>query len=493
VNRSLTRWLLLLGFPLGYLTLQQSVGTAGSNVLLLTVVNMAACGLLLSRLGGPPERALWAWLVLFLFLDGYFFRLYWIAHKLNSPTYINTKYSEVRWVTGDRILSSLSWVTLGFCVFCVVSTVSLTLAPGRVSNRSREAADRLVGPMVPIVVVTFLSLVLVIFVELSVGYGVLGQANPNLPLHLGTLLTLFGRFLGPAMLLLGVWVFDGRRSKWANITAGLILLLGIMDSLASTSRGSIILLSLPLFFLWGLTGRFSTGRRVAAVALAILAVGLYPFLSSLRLEKIDPAAPASRAPLSLSGALESGANLASRVGDGGIDGVWFTMDTPGRLSSRSLTYLRPGALVEYYTRSVVRVSAANDFRSPGTFAALIILGGGAGVALVGGLLFAAIGVGWQLLRRLRTWPVALALAANAIASFVGAGALDFLLFVKLGLQVILCELIYRKLLRSSQVPGLPDDLRGAIAKRPQPLDAGGRPTPLVASDDTGRLASRYGR
>lgn len=445
------RWLLLLVFPLGYLVLQQELGHLAPSILLLTVANTAACALLLARLGAPLRETLWAWMTLIILLNGYFLRMFWFTHKLDSPSYINRQYFEIRWVTGDRIIAGYPWVTLGFVTICVAMTAVLTVtskgrqnAPVRADVRRGPSS----GPIVPLVVGTFLAFLASSLLQLYLGYGVLGLANPVLPYRLGSMLTLFQQNVAPAVLLLAMWMFDERGSKWANICAAMIFACGLIASLASTSRGLVLLLAVPVLFVWMFTGRLTRGRKAAIGLLAVFAFALYPFLSGLRAERLDQSSGGQSLGLSVDEVIQAGITLASRVGDGGVDGVWYVLDEPGRFSaSRALAYLKPGALVDHYTVSVVRVRSANDFRPPGFIGALMIMGGGNGIVVYGTVLIVALGLLWRRLSRLRTWPVILALSASTVGVFIGGGAMDFFLFVKLGAQATACEFLYRKFIR----------------------------------------------
>ncbi len=444
------RLLVLFVFPFTYMTLDKSIPPLGPSFLILTVANMAACALLLWQLSAPLRRTLWIWFALVLFLDGYFLKMAWFAHKLDNPAYINLYYSEVRWVSRGRILNSYSWVTLGFVTFCLVATAAVRYGGDQKSHRAPSQEPRLIGPTLPLVLGTTLGYLMVMFLQISLNYGVLGVANPSIPFHLGSVITLFQRSLAPGALLLAVWIFDQKRSRLANVTAVVIALFGIADSLITTSRGSLIALTLPVFVLWSLTGKFTRRRKLAAVALLLTATLLYPVLSSLRQEKIDPAGGSQPTTLSFDSVFNSGFILLSRVGAGGIDGVWFAMDASGQLSaSRTLGFLRPNKLTVYYTESIVRVPNPNDFRPTGWIGGLMIVGGAAGVVVLGSMLLALIAVVWRRLQRVSTWPVSLSLAAGTIAVFISGGVLDLLLFVRLGIQILACELIYQKLHRVS--------------------------------------------
>jgi hypothetical protein len=442
----------LLIFLVGYLACQDALGNLGPSFFALTVLDAAACALLLARLSGPLERTLWAWIGLLLLLDGYFARMYWFAYHLNRPLYINKYYLELRWVTRARIVAGYPWATLGFVIFCLTAAGMLSFAqavPTQVRDRPRT------GPLEPwcrLIIALFVVYVLASLVQIRLGFGVRGLANPSLPFRLGTIITFLREAFIPSLLLLGVWVFDGCDRRWTRTTIWMLLISGIVDSLLSTSRGELLLFTMPIFALWAITGRFTRGRKRALTVVLLIATILVPIVSAIRVHRISgTAAPATH--ISVETLAQSAFFLGERAGSGGIEAIWYALDHKGNPSvSTALHYLHPYVFTKFYTQEIVGVSAANDFRSSGMFGAFIIIG--SSVVLI---LF-TIGVVvltwslWTVLRRARTWPVALSLSTVTIMLMIADPTGAVLTLPKLLLQVGLCEVVYRRLTRPIRLP-----------------------------------------
>lgn len=469
--------ILVLGcFLPGYFAVNHSFGGASPSFILLTLLNMAACALLLSRLTGPLRDTLWVWVSLVIILDGYFLRPAWFIWKFNSPGYVNQYYPEIRWVTPARILDGYPWITLGFVSFCVAVCAALLLFSSKRTPTEEPGRTHALRPATAlhVAVVTFLVYVFSAFVQLSLGYGVLGAPRPSLPLGIGSALTLFQRHLGPALMLLCIWVLDRTRPELANFVVGLQAVWALIEGLISTSRGGILLFLTPIFFLFLFTGRLTRKRKAATVVALLCTFALLPYLSTLRNERVGLSTTPAKPTLSVDDVVESAFFVVSRIGAGGSDGVWWSLDHVGPPSlSRVVSFMRPGALTHYYTNSVVRVSLANDYRSAGMFASAMIAAGGLGVLVLLSVQFLLIGRAWSLLQSLSSAPVALSISGFWIAAFVASGAFEFLFFVKVGIALVVAEMVYRKLLRAP----LPSRRITAVAPRPPHLLAGARSDP----------------
>lgn len=457
LNLSGARWALCCVFLLGYLASERSLGPLNSSFLVLTVLNTTALAMLLTRLSAPLEKTLWVWSCLLVLLTGLFLKMFWFAWNIDAPQYINANFPELRWVDRERVLSAYPWATLGFVTFCVAAAACLTWSRHLNPPVGPKGRRELVGASIHIVVLLTILYLASSLVQLRLGYGLLGANNPVLPGRLGTFLTFFRQSAVPGLLLLCLWVLDRSKPGWARFTAMSIVGTGLIDALISTSRGSLPYLAAPILLLWVLTNRLSRQRKVALIAVALIAVVLFPILSASRYRRITQSGGEKSGSPSVKEIVDSAFFIVTRPS--GAEGVWYGVDHRGEFTpSRVLTFLRPGAMTTYYTRNIVGVRQANDNRAPGIIGALMILGGAAGVVVMMiGLVFTLQGL-WAVFRRLQCWPVALALAAPAFAVFF-SGGLDFILLSKLCLQVVGCEIVYRKLLKGSFYPTVPNGSR----------------------------------
>lgn len=438
------RWALLGIFPLVYVVVTTSLRPSGGSLLPLTVLNALACGLLLSRLGGPARKNLWAWVPLVVFLDGYFLKMAWFSSKLDSPYFVDVNYPELRWVTPARILSAYPTLTVGFVTFCVVASAFLMVGGSRARKEDALPEFRVNNALHLAVIVTLLY-ALATMAQYRLGYGFAGVANPVVPFHLGTVLTFFRRNLAPGLLLVGVWAFDRTHPARANLLAVVLLACGVVDGLISASRGSAFYFVGPVFVLWILTKRFTLRRVGVASAALALTVVLIPTITSLRIRSINKSPGEVLIAPTVKSFTDSSIAALGRVAAGGIDGIWYALDAkpPGLSFARLSAFLKPRALTTFYTYSLVHVRAANDFRAPGIMGAFVVIGGGTGLVVLMVVLIALLHTAWAVLSRVRAWPVALALGSLTIFGFVTDGTLDVMLFVKLFLVVGACEVVYR--------------------------------------------------
>lgn len=438
-------WALAFFIVVNSVVLDWAIGPFGSSLVLLTLLNAAACFLLAKRLTGPVTRTLWVWPLFVYFLIGYFLNMTRFALHVDSPGYVNTNYTELRWVTRERIVEGYPWITLGFVVFCLVAAVALKVLGSSVGAIDRAAQHQVSRRRVSQAMVCVFGLyLLVTLVQIKVGYGVLGAPNPRLPFRAGSFMTLFQRSFVPAVLLLAVWIFDSLGGRRANLAALLAVACGALDSYASTSRGALLAISAPLLFLWLLTRRFDLRRKVAIAGVLLAVVALFPVLSSLRSERLTGEPAAERPDPLPTRMVSSGLNVVTRVGAGGADSLWAALDHRANFSiDRSAGLLLPGRLGRYFTQTVVGVKAPNDNRAAGVIASLMMIGSAAGV-VVGMLAMVPLsGVLWAKLSRLRTAPVVLALLVMAIVVFFQS--LDATVLVKFLLQAATCEVVYRKI------------------------------------------------
>ena len=443
------RWLLLLLFLVGFITCQNVLGDLGVGFFALTCLDTAACALLLSRFEAPLEQTLWAWIGLILILDAYFARMFWIVNHLNQAAYINRNYYDIRWVTRDRILAGYPWASAGFLVFCIAASAALTLPHQPPTTRQRPLRSVALVPWTRLVVGVFLVYLVASLLQLRLGYGIRGVANPSLPFRLGTLIAFLREEVVPSVLVLAVWIFDKRNRRWTNITLILLFVSGVLDSLLSTSRGELLLFTVPVFALWGLTSRFTPPRKWALATVLIAAAVLVPLVSAERVQRISGTSGTGPT-ISLDTLTQSAFFLGDRAGSGGIEAIWYSLDHKGTPSvARTLSYLRPYTFTRYYTYTVVGIRTNNDYRSSGMFGAFIIIGSGAVLVALTLCVVLLIVSLWILLRRLRTRPVALALATVTVALIIVDPTGAVLTIPKLLIAVGVCEVLYRRLALST--------------------------------------------
>lgn len=445
------RWALLCIFPIGYLSTSHALGPLPSSFLALSALNTLAMTVLLSRMTSALRQTLWVWVTLGVMLTGVFVKFYWFAWRLNDPFYVSREFPTLRWVTTDRLLSGYASATLGFTIFCLSAAFVLTWPPPTsIASRSQSPRRLLTAATTQLVATLVLVYFALALLQFRLGYGILGVGNPTLPGRLGTLLTFTRQNVTFGLLLLAVWLFDRATPRSAAMTSCFIVVAALIDSLISTSRGSVLYFCAPIVFLWLLTNRVTSRRRLLIGFIALLALAIFPIASAQRLQRIAPGTAVGSSLPGPEELLDSAFRIVTRPS--GMEGILFSLDYKGDLSATRVLQLgRRQAMVDYYTRIVTRRLVANDFDAPGLIGGQMILGGSAGIIVLMPLTMIGLGLLWRLLQRLAVWPVALAIAAPQFAVFVSGGVFDFLLLTKLCLVVGCCEFTYRKIATARSV------------------------------------------
>lgn len=443
------RWLVLGVFPVLYVIANRALAPLSPWFAALTLLGALSCALLLVQLAKPPSQTLWAWVGLFVFIDGDFFKMIILARRLHDPTYIASLYPELESLTRETILHGYAFMTLGFITYCVVAAAALTrtsrprIAPQPDQSRVRLRTDLTLDLAAGV----FLVYLLATLLQVKSGYGVLGATNQGLSGPIGTFLTLLRRYLTPALLLLSLWIFDRRNPALARFVALSILMAGVIDAFATNSRGSVVAFMTPVFLLYIVTGRVTMPRRAFVVATAVAIVVLFPIISALRFHTKSSTNAEGQTIPAIQELVGSGTVVLARVQ--GAEGVWFAVpfaDTEFSVS-RTAHFLHSTTLRDYYTYTVVGVTQPNTYEAPGLIGAFMIIGGNAGVVILMAGFVLLVERSWSFIaRRFQTWPVGLALTASYLLGFISEGTLLVGDLVKLALVVVTCELVYTRLL-----------------------------------------------
>jgi hypothetical protein len=451
------RWLILGVFPILYVIAHHTLGPLSPGFAVLTLLDALACALLLGQLSKPAERTLWAWIGLAVFVDGDFLKMIILARRLDDPAYVATLYPQLEWLTRAQLLHGYSWMTLGFVVYCLAATIALSRSSSaRGSSEPDSSIVRLrLDLTLDLAAGVFLIYLLATLLQVKSGYGVLGASNQGLSGPVGATLTLYRRYLTPALLLLALWMFDRRKPMLARLVTLAILVAGVIDAFATSSRGSLVAFMLPVFLLFILTRRLTPSRRAFIGGTAIAGIVLFSIISAIRFGTSSTSVKGNSVP-SISELVGSGTVVLARVQ--GAEGVWFALpfaDT-GLSLSRTVHFLHPPTMRDYYTYSVVGVTKPNTYEAPGLMGAFMIIGGAGGlIVLMIGFVFLVERSWSRIGRRFKTWPVALALTGSYLVGFMGEGTLLLGDLVKLGLVILTCELVYTRVLGRRKDPSRP--------------------------------------
>jgi hypothetical protein len=444
----------------------------GPSFVGLNLVALLACALLLTRLGGPARTTLWIWIILFVFLDGYFVKALWLLGLINPPTgQIHERFPELAWVTLGDITEAYFWTTLAFVVFCVTSWLLLgSVSAPALAGRGRPLAAASTSRVQRVLIAAFVLMIIADALKLVLGIGVMGSVADRLPLGLDTLIFRLRSDILPAVLLLCISCLDHPKSRWSWLTGmALLVLSAALTSVVSTSRGALLVSVLPVVFVWLVSGRFTTGRKWFLGVIVLLTMLAFPLISALRyVQLLTPGDLSENVGLAFSITQQidradllanSFAGLVSRVG--GMDGLLHIIGHEEHADlERGPGWLWRLLVAEsvpvYHTRDVVGVTTPGDFRAPGFLGGFILLVGSAGAIALVALFVVAMGVLWRWLQGLRTAPVALALCAQYILGFTSEGTMQWQQAMSLLVVILTCEWLYRVVLREPGAMGAQD-------------------------------------
>jgi hypothetical protein len=453
------RWGLLLIFLVPIVDPESPFMLTGgyATVVGLLFVSLASCALLLSGLKAPLRESLWAWLLLGLFLHAYYVRSFLFAREAVGAGFTPTN-PELNWVGLSTIAEGLSYITPAFAVTCVCCWLALAVPDG---PRDDDTAWDGLGPAAfwLIAVVTAFAAAAGML-QAWLGIGIMGLESEPLPYRLDSILVRSRTDVVPPLAFLAVWMAGRSARPLARASAlASLVVLALIDSVVTTSRGSLVKLGLPLLFLWILTGRLTRRRLAYLGVVALVAVLLLPFASELRMARVrgasgtwdaiaDAASTAWNGDL-LDSTLSGGRLVADRIT--GAEGVWFSMGAmpDGLDPDRLYDHVLVEPIAVYYTRRVVGVTWLADFRAPGLVGFAMLMGGVPGVWVVPAVFVLATRVLWGIFGHFKTAPVARSLWAMAVFSLAmeGTFATGGVLMPVVGIGV--AEAVYRVLIRKA--------------------------------------------
>jgi len=393
------RWLVLALFlPM---PLSQTLGVPGATEI------TALCGfgwllgatVLLWAMGKPLRNTLWVWIVLFVFVMGFYVKFFAFAYGMGTPVFDLLMY-ELAWADRTQLNDALVWSTIGFLTFALSASFMLRmrsipqLAPPPPIYWIRQTT------LYWIIGSTLIGVVVSLAAALVFGFGQMGLEHHELPLHLDAVFTRFRITLAPAIFVTALWATDHRETRrvWL-FTLGALTLSAVLDAYVRGSRGSIVIAFLPLIFLWLLSGTYTAGRRALTGAIVFLTVALFPLFTSVRNERIATGQGAeydAQAATAQSSSAEGMALSLNQIGGRvvGIDSmieILRHMESPPG-ANQNLTTLNPsrmlwlasgGQMVTYMTYDVVGIPVdVVEGRSPGFLGGLYLVGGPDGMVLM---------------------------------------------------------------------------------------------------------------
>ena len=448
------RWLVLLAFfPAVTGT---PIDSIGNDMRVAFAIGAVACAFLLTRLGRSAANSLWVWIILFVFIDAYYFLSWIIAYDLAGARRLTLRYSEVYWLTPSVIADGMPWITLSFVVFCATAWILLGSRATAAVDAAYAIGDRPKRQRltIPIGFVVFSVAVIAEMLRAYLGVGIAGQENPALPLYFGTILTRLSIDVCPGVTLLLIWVADRYHRRFrAWLFTSLLMLQALLFMVTSTSRGGLVRFAIPLAFLWILANRMTTRRIAFMGAVLVATVVLFSFISALRVALVTQQTGVSvttiqqtaeyHKPKKWSDVITNSAMLVATRATG-VDSIWFaTHAIPPRFSLHYMSqFIFPESLSTFFTDVVVGNVAPGDHRAPGLVGTFMLLGGRIGVVVFMIAYLAIVRIVWSLLLRLKTAPVALAIFGQALLAHASDGGIAFQNLYAAIIVALMNELLY---------------------------------------------------
>jgi hypothetical protein len=472
------RWGLLLVPLWGLVDSRLPLAQTDGNFAWLSILATVALAILLNKLSRVAGDTLWVWVILLIFVQGYFVKSYTAAGGIESGEWARLQ-PELRWMNVETVTEGWYWIVLAFVVFCFTSTFWLSLqkqAPDT-GLPDQDFAPIKIKRILGIVIAAFIVYAIASYLQGMLGIGVMGVEYDRLPYHLDTLIFRYRSNIAPAIILLGLWVFDQAENKKYQLIIMLLLLASaFIDSLVTASRGSFIRWLLPAFLVWLVSGRLTRQRKLFLGVVVVLTLIVHPFISTYRYLRIITAEDNMAAMMSYAIEVVSNQELESSYGTSatsmqtrvsGAEGVWFMMNhVPEEFSADHIVnMLFVEDMTAYYTKSIVGVRAADDWRAIGLVGTGMILGGWYIVLLYVVIYLSGTYLLWRYLSGMQTSVVALAMCANAVFIHAGEGGTVVPPLVSLLLSVWLCEWIYRRVLQ--QKPALQPFQQIRLHPRPE--------------------------
>lgn len=417
---------------------------------LLTAANLLALSLALLALSRSPAPPVLFAGILTVFVVGGLLQLCLLSYNLDDGTLILTQIPALRFISSADIAEVYGLVTLGFVTFCLAVAVLGTAPFRRPPGRSAKVMGT--GTFATALGLATVLYLLLTLLQLALGFGRNALQNPVVPFKLIPI-TLFYRLqIYPALLLLGVWVFDRTNRKLSYLCVVGTGVVALCDAYISTHRGALVNFGLPVLFIWLIAGRFTKFRKsLVAGGLALFLV-ISPVLSAIRVERVVTAT-GSTLPAAPRPPLLSVESLNVEVGRfllrvGGAVAMLLAIDHQESLEVGGLARIyRPYGMTEYFTYEVNKVpvsSVVAQGRSPTLIGMGTMIGGAPGIILV--VLLTTVGLSIAsraIVRYLWAWPVALSILTHGAIVFFSEGVT--ILFYKSILAIVVAEVAYRVL------------------------------------------------
>ncbi len=462
-------WAIPIAFLLLALEGVSPLAGLGQQVAWMNGICAAVSVVFLAAAHRPLWETLWAWVIMFVFIAGYVVKTVVFTETYGNPD-IELWSGELGWLTLRHVQATYPVIALAFVVFCLTAAVLARTRPTDVAPSalpSRPDDPRRERIVVVLLVTTVFSVVATILPPL-LGFGAMGSEVTLLPFRVDAVITRFRTNAAPALLLWILWVTDQRKLRGLWLVALLALVaLALGDGITRASRGSLILMLLPLLLLWAVTGTFTRRRQLFGAVMLLVAIALYPILSYQRtFRALGWAGPIAGLRLAMSiGPTESWLrSVALRIGTrvSGADGLWHITASsrrtarepaPEMLIARSRLALDQHAMARFNTERIVGIDDPREGRPPGLLGALALVSGSeGGIYALLVLYLVAVWAVWWLVASLSVAPPALAFLANVLLLYSSEGGLGLQDPIAIAVSLTILCAVHRWCTRRSEYP-----------------------------------------
>lgn len=280
------KWILLLIFPVGYFVTYKNFAEVGFYYVFLNILSFAFCALLLKKLKGFLLKEIVVWLILFVFIVGYYFQFYLINFYYDDREFIFSVYGydymlALSNVSLTAFIETFELIVLCFVTFCFVSLVLL----------KSVFKEKLVMIEIGSNYKSFRTLAFAFTIILSAVTNWLifhfHLAIPAeavaLPFKMAGLIFYTGAMIVPTTILLMVYLsLRLNDKKYNRLFTCLLIGHSTILYLITGGKSFLILPIILLFFLWLITGQLTAYKIKVLMIFLLLFVFIYPFLGIYR-------------------------------------------------------------------------------------------------------------------------------------------------------------------------------------------------------------------
>lgn len=446
------RWLTPFLFLPGILCTILNLPGASQTLIILSIISMILCFLLISQLSRPIEKTLWAWVILFVFIFGYYAKYFFMSASLISDD-LGFFNIEMSWLNQEILTQGLWWSCIGFWMYCVTASILLFLQKKKPYSSRKISFHQLKdSPRLQIFLISFYMLSLIMpFGSIYFGFGQMGVEHNKLPFRLDAFITHFNMTLVPIVSLMLLWLTDDdkHRKYWWLVMVIFISLI-VLNSITRTSRSGLLLATIPIFFLWLLTAKLTPKRKTFVLLMVMTTFILYPFFSMLRMLRVQNMSLSvvdfnylfNDLYFMMKNAIYS---ILTRVSgmDGLIHNIYY--GTPTFIDLNRLSWLLDiETMGIYQTYEVVGIPyGVIEGRSPGLLGAFALVGGLPGIIVLVPVYTIIVWSIWNLMSNLKIRPVALAFLGSALLMYTSEGGFGIQAPITWGVGLVMATVIFK--------------------------------------------------